>query len=139
MSTHPVRRSCDDGLATVVENLRAHVARLEDRIERLERRRRRDSVADGRLLAAVALHFGGALFSVGDVLQHPALAAIIGDPDPRRLGARLKRLHRRGAHTGGSPYILERYGRDERGALWSIAVSAFSHTSACATPDPGAL
>ena len=84
-------------------------------------------MADGHLLSAIASRFGAAAFTVGDLRRGAAidaeLHAAVAGRGARRLGARLKHLHR---HGGGAPYVVERVGREAGGALW--CVSPLRHT-----------
>ena len=98
---------------------------LEQRIVALEqqqRPRRVDPVADARLFGAIAITFGRAIFATVDLLASPSpeLCAVLEGVESRVLGAWLKRLKAR--PIGG--YVLRREGRDDRGALWSLSVSA---------------
>ena len=122
-------RSNGPGLADLVAALAARVDRLEALVEAGRWTRHDDPAADGRLLSAIAARVGSAVFTVRD-LRHAAasdadLQAAVGGLDARRLGAWLKRLHRRG---GCAPYVVERAGRDHAGALW--CVSPLRHTHA---------
>ena len=75
------------------------------------------------LLSAVAARFGSVAFTVGDLRRGAAidaeLHAAVAGRGARRLGARLKHLHR---HGGGAPYVVERVGHEAGGALWCITL-----------------
>ena len=104
-------------LITIAEltasGLRAEIGALTQLLEAERRppRRRRDRDADGRLISALAVSFGSAVFSAGDVLRHAAhqaeLVAALEGASGRAVGARLRRLHGQGGrrlcgHAGGT-------------------------------------
>ena len=89
-----------------------------------------DPLIEQRRLSAIAQAFGGSVFVVADVLRmaahDPELRETVTGASARELGAWLRRLKAR--PLGG--YRVLRVGRDDRGALWSLAVSADRHTPA---------
>ena len=117
-------------LRALVQRVAQHEARLEV-LEAERRARHADPVADERLLASIANRFGSAVFTVGDLRRGAAsdadLRAALTGCDARRLGARLKRLHRQG---GGAPEVVERVpaGREAGGALWCVSPARHTET-----------
>lgn len=111
----------------VVDEILQRLAVVEGRLALLEQQRRRHDPADNdRLLAALAAAIGSAAFSVADVLRLAALnseiALALNTTDGRRVGARLRQIHRRGSDL----YQLTRIKRDNSGAVWCISASTYT-------------
>ncbi len=114
------RASDTDKLGAVL----ARVEQLETRVRVLETARRgrhADPVTDGQLLGALAITIGAGVFTARDLrhLSAPEVRAALGAANTRTIGAWLRRLS---VHPV-PPYRVRRIGRDERGALWTVAVS----------------
>jgi hypothetical protein len=115
-------RSADGSDALVA--VQARVAALEAAVDRLgaivahQPRRTEDPERDGQLLAALARAYGGAVFTVVDLIdsRDPELRAVLHGVSRRVLGSWLRRLRR---ESRGS-YRVRSSGRDERGTLWAL-------------------
>ena len=110
----PVDRELLELVLAEVRGLRADLARRRDG---------HDPAADGRLVLALVAAAGSRAFAAPDVLRHAAVdsqlhAALqaLGLQTARQVGHALRRVV--GRDLAG--FSVQRIGRDERGALWSI-------------------
>jgi hypothetical protein len=118
----PEARDTCPGCVALRADVAALVAQLGRRVEALEARRQKpDPARDARLTSAIAAAYGSEVFGVVDLLGSGdrELRDVLGGVGPRALGSWLRRLRRHGA----GPYRVERIGRDEAGAVWSLTLA----------------
>ena len=106
-------------LQVEVAALRARVEALEKTGSNATRLRRPAPANDAALLSAIAVSIGASIFGAVDLLavRDGELPALLDGLDARRVGSRLRRIHRQ---HGATRYRLEKIGRDGRGILWAV-------------------
>lgn len=114
-------------LQVEVAALRARVEALEKTGSNATRLRRPAPANDAALLSAIAVSIGASIFGAVDLLavRDGELPALLDGLDARRVGSRLRRIHRQ---HGATRYRLEKIGRDGRGILWALYVTTYTLT-----------